>query len=203
MRGLYGIADAGFGDPVALGRMLLDAGACAVQLRCKGWPPDRVAAALRALAPDCRAAGVPLLVNDHPALAALADGVHLGQDDGAFPAQAGLRGRSTHSLADLEAALAEGVDYVGFGPVYGTTTRVGALPARGLPALAAVCAAAPCPVVAIGGITLTRLPEVQAAGAPCWALISALFAAAEPLGAARQAARLTDCQGPSVRLSGP
>ena len=51
--GLYGIADSGFGDPVVLGRLLLSAGAVAVQLRCKGWAQDDVAAALRALRIPC------------------------------------------------------------------------------------------------------------------------------------------------------
>lgn len=195
MRGLYGIADAGFGDPVVLGQVLLEAGACAVQLRCKGWTTAQVAAALDALRPDCRARGVPLIVNDHAELAHLADGVHLGQGDGPFPPRAGLRGRSTHSLQDLERALAEGVDHVGFGPVFGTQTKTGALPARGLEALAEVCTRAPVPVVAIGGLTLATLPLVRAAGASAWVMIQAILGAPDPLEAARRAA-LTDCHPP-------
>ncbi len=187
--GLYGIADAGFGDPVVLGRLLISAGAVAVQLRCKGWGQDEVRAALMALRGPCREAGVPLIVNDYGALAGLCDGVHLGQGDGVFPPGARVRGRSTHGLADLAAAEAEGVDYVGFGPVYGTTTKPDARSRRGVEALTEVCAAARVPVVAIGGITLARSAEVYAAGASCVAVISGVFGAGDPWAAARGVGR--------------
>ncbi|MCB9760694.1 MAG: thiamine phosphate synthase [Alphaproteobacteria bacterium] len=184
--GLYGIADAGFGDPVALGRALVLGGARVLQLRCKGWPEARVAEAARALKPCCAAAGVALLINDHPQLIGIADGVHLGQGDGPLPDRAlGLRGRSTHDLDQLAAAVAEGADYVGFGPVFGTTTKEGALPPRGLDALAAVVAASTVPVAAIGGITPARLPAVKATGAASWAIISAILGAPDPAAAAR------------------
>lgn len=184
--GLYGIADAGFGDPVALGEALLEGGARVVQLRCKGWPAEAVAEAARRLWPRCQAAGAPLILNDHPALIHLADGVHLGQDDGPLPHAPGkLRGRSTHSLAQLHAAVAEGADHVGFGPVFGTRTKPGALPARGLAQLAEVVAAAPVPVVAIGGIDSVNLAQVKATGAPNWAVISAILGAPDIAAAAR------------------
>ena len=124
-------------------------------------------------------------MNDYAALAGLCDGVHLGQGDGVFPPSARVRGRSTHSLEDLAAAQAEGVDYVGFGPVYGTTTKPDARSRRGVEALADVCAAARAPVVAIGGITLNRREEVFAAGATCLAVISGVFGAGDPWAAAR------------------
>ena len=185
IRGLYGIADTGFGDPVELGRALLEGGACAIQLRAKGWSEDRVAQALRALAPPCRAAGVPLLVNDHPGLVHLCDGVHLGQEDGPLPSS-GLRGRSTHSLEQLEAALAEGADYVGFGPVFATSTKRDADPVRGLELLEQVVRRSSVPVVAIGGIDLQRLPQVRATGVASWAVISAILKAPEPALEARR-----------------
>lgn len=187
--GLYGIADAGFGDPVALGRLLLTGGARVLQLRCKGWDPDRVRQAAMALAPACREAGVPLVLNDHLALAGLADGVHLGQQDGPFDRGAlptgALVGRSTHTLAQLADAVAEGVDYVGFGPIYATETKRGALAPRGLRALAAQVAASPVPVIAIGGITREGLPGVRATGSHGWAVISAILADPDPVSAAR------------------
>jgi thiamine-phosphate pyrophosphorylase len=132
---------------------------------------------------------VPLLLNDHGSLAHLGDGVHLGQADGpcdraALPPGA-LIGRSTHDLQQLAAAIAEGVDYVGFGPVFVTTTKVGALPARGLEALAAVVAASTIPVVAIGGLELASMPQVRATGVAGWAVISAILAAPDPTASAR------------------
>ena len=184
MRGLYGIADASFGDPVRLGRHLLAGGASVLQLRAKGWEAARVAEALSALRPACRAAGVPLLVNDHAELAGLCDGLHLGQGDGPLPST-GLRGRSTHSLEQLRAALDEGVDYVGFGPVFSTSTKLDADPVRGLELLARVVRASPVPVVAIGGIEVCRLPALRATGVRCWAVISAILSAPDPQAAAR------------------
>jgi thiamine-phosphate pyrophosphorylase len=192
MRGLYGIADAGFGEPLALGTLLLSAGVCALQLRCKDWPAADVAEVARRLHPHCRRAGVPLILNDHLALVeqGLGDGVHLGQGDGGFsrsrlPAGC-LVGRSTHDLDQLRAAVAEGVDYVGFGPIYSTATKPGALPARGLTALRQVAAASPLPVVAIGGITPDNLHEVRSTGVQTWTAISAVLASADPLTAARR-----------------
>ena len=187
-RGLYGIAYAGFGDPVALGRALLAGGATTLQLRCKGWAVADVAAAARALQPLCRDAKVPLVINDHLELveAGLGDGLHLGQDDGPFDRSrlppGTLVGRSTHDLAQVAAADA---DYLGFGPVFTTTTKEAAGEARGLDRLAAACRATPLPVVAIGGITADRLPAVEAAGAYAWAVISAILGTSDPEAAAR------------------
>ncbi len=185
LRGLYGMADADFGDPVALSEMLLDAGACAVQLRAKTWSDEKVAQALRQLLPRCQAAGVPLIVNDRAALAHLADGLHLGQNDGPFPENCGLKGRSTHDLEQLRAAMQEGVDYVGFGPIYTTATKAEAGPGQGLAPLGKVLQQSRIPVVAIGGITLARLPELRRSGVQSWAVISAILGAPDPLAAAR------------------
>ncbi|MFT5582686.1 MAG: thiamine-phosphate pyrophosphorylase [Cognaticolwellia sp.] len=185
LRGLYGMADADFGEPVALGEMLLEAGACVIQLRAKTWSEERVAQALRQLHPLCKAAGVPLIVNDRAALAHLADGLHLGQDDGPFPANCGLKGRSTHDVLQLHAAMQEGADYVGFGPMYTTETKAEAGPGRGLLPLAQVLQQSQIPVVAIGGITLARLPELRRSGVRSWAVISAILSAPDPLAAAR------------------
>lgn len=183
IRGLYGIADGGWPAPEAQARRLAAAGACCVQLRVKGADRARLAALVEAVGP----LGVPLIVNDH---LGLGDGAHLGQGDGPFPSSfVGLRGRSTHTLDQLRAALDEGVDYVGFGPVWTTSTKVGALPARGLDALARAVALSTVPVVAIGGITLERLPELRATGVAAWAIISGIWDAPDPDAAARAAAR--------------
>jgi len=195
IRGLYGIADAGFGDPLALGTLLLDGGASVIQLRCKGWSVDDVAAAARLLHPLCRQRGVPLILNDHLALAeaGLGDGVHLGQGDGPFDRSrlppSCIVGRSTHDLEQLRAAESEGADYVGFGPVYRTGTKPGihlALPPRGLADLRRLVAAAQVPVVAIGGITPANLHEVQSTRVEAWAVISGVLSAVDPLAAARK-----------------
>ena len=190
--GLYGIADAGFGDPLALGTMLLDAGASVLQLRAKGWPEDDVAAVAAHLWPHCKRRGVPLILNDHLRLAerGLGDGVHLGQTDGPFdrarlPPRA-LVGRSTHDLDQVLAAAYEGVDYVGFGPIYQTATKEGAGPPQGLILLRQAVALSPVPVIAIGGITVTNLHEVRSTGVAAWAVISAILGAVDPVGVGRK-----------------
>lgn len=184
-RGLYGIADAGFGDPVALGVALAEAGVATVQIRAKGWSEDDLQAASRELLPALRARGALLVVNDSLEVAARvgADGLHLGQDDPPFDlAQAraalppsALIGRSTHSLAQV--AAAQDADYLGFGPIFATGTKVGADTPRGVALLAEAVAASARPIVAIGGIDEAGLPAVRATGVWGWAVISALLRA--------------------------
>ena len=193
-RGLYGIADAGFGDPVALGVALAEAGVATVQIRAKGWSEDDLLVASRELLPALRARGALLIVNDSLEVAARvgADGLHLGQDDpphdlaearATLPPGA-LIGRSTHSLEQLRAA--QDADYLGFGPIFATGTKVGALPPRGTELLAQAVAASARPLVAIGGIDLTGLPAVRATGVWGWAVISAILRAPDLAAAVAQ-----------------
>jgi thiamine-phosphate pyrophosphorylase len=172
-------------------------GASVVQLRAK-LASDRDALCW---ATEIRAAtretGVLFLVNDRFDLALLAeaDGVHLGQEDlppGRLPAEARERllvGRSTHSLAQARAACDEPVDYLAFGPVFGTRSKRSPYDARGLEALAEVVRlAAPRPVVAIGGIDADNARAVAAAGAAAVAVISAVAASDDPVAATRRLA---------------
>ena len=180
IRGLYGIADADFGDPVALALQLLEGGVETLQVRCKKWRAARIGAVLQEIGPTCAARGCLLLVNDHLELAPLAGGLHLGQEDGVVQRSdlphGALLGRSTHEEGQVQAALAEGVDYIGFGPVFGSRTKATGYTPRGLSALQrAVEAAGNTPVVAIGGITEENLPEVRRTGVQAWAPISALL----------------------------
>ncbi len=181
--GLYAIADAGFGDPVALGLALGNAGVEVIQLRAKGEERGRVLAwakALRAALPQ-----VVLIANDDPTIARDAhfDGVHLGDDDPSVEAAravvgpGALIGRSTRSL---DAVLAhQDADYLGFGPVFATSTRAGSPEPRGTALLAEVVRASDRPVVAIGGIDPGNLAAVRATGVHGWAVISALLRSSE------------------------
>lgn len=185
MRGLYAIIDPDHchgRTPLALAQAVLAGGCAALQLRAKRGTDSEHEALARALLAACRDAGVPFVVNDRVALAARvgADGLHLGQDDCTL-AMARQRfdghiGLSTHSAEQAADAFARGADLIGFGPVFATATKDNPDPVVGTEALAQVCASAPRPVVAIGGITEARLPEVVAAGAPCAAAIGALSA---------------------------
>jgi thiamine-phosphate diphosphorylase len=194
VRGLYGIADAAAssGDPLRLGMQMLQGGCRFLQLRCKGWPADDVVVVGRALAASCAVHGARLLANDDPgvALAMGADGVHLGQTDGALAAArrilpTGILGRSTNTPAELAAAIAEGADYVAFGPVFSTPTLSRPKAVRGLAGLSATRAGTRLPLVAIGGITPENLESVRTAGADAWAVIGAIADAADPVAATR------------------
>jgi thiamine-phosphate pyrophosphorylase len=197
LRGLYAIVDGSAArPPLDLVQAFLRGGASVVQLRLKGLSAREILELARQAAAMCRQRGALLLVNDRPdvARAAQADGVHLGQDD--LPAQAAreivggeaLVGVSTHSDAEIDAGLAAGADYLGFGPVFQTGSKPGAKlpPPHGLAGLArAVQRAAPAKVVAIGGLTAGSLPAVARAGAACAAAIGELCRAADPEAAAR------------------
>ena len=181
--GLYGIADAAFGDPVALGENLANAGCRTVQLRAKNWEPERLIPAAQALQHILSRLGCCFILNDHPEIAAQvrADGVHIGQTDGSV-AQARsllgpntLIGLSTHSLE--QAQTPHGADYIGFGPIFSTTTKVHAEPSKGTSLLSEVVRLSTVPVVAIGGIDSSNISDVRATGPHGWAVISALLQA--------------------------
>jgi len=127
------------------------------------------------------------LINDRIdlALAVDADGVHLGQGD--LPVALARRllgherliGCSTHAIAELRQAVADGCDYVGVGPVQATPTKPGREPV-GLAYVAAAAQECPVPFFAIGGIDTNNLAEVQAAGANRVAVVRALTEASNP-----------------------
>ena len=183
---VYDVGLAGTGDPVPLLEPVLAAGVRAVQFRAKGIP-DRLAYGLARTARQVTARfGALLLINDRLdlALAAGADGVHLGQDD--LPAAEarrlwpeGLLGVSVRTAAEARAAEAAGADYLGAGALRSTATKDDAQ-VIGLEGLAAVAAATRLPVVAIGGITVDDLPDLRRAGLAGVAVASAIARAADP-----------------------
>ncbi|MBX3205770.1 MAG: thiamine phosphate synthase [Labilithrix sp.] len=189
MKGLYAIVDTTLlarrgTDPIEYARALIEARPAALQLRAKELPAREILFMLRALGPMCRQAGVPLVANDRADLAALAgcQAVHIGQED--LPYELVHRiapqlavGVSTHSLPQLERALAPRPRYVAYGPVFETSTKVNADPVVGVEGLArasAVARAHGTPLVAIGGITLERVPTI-AAHADAFAVIGDLY----------------------------
>lgn len=131
-----------------------------------------------------REAGARLIINDHADIAAAvgADGVHLGQDDlplGDARLLLGperIIGISTHSPEQAMAAQAGGADYIGFGPVFPTSTKDAGL-ALGTDALRTVCSMVTLPVLAIGGITVDTAGRAVLAGAAGVAVISGILAA--------------------------
>jgi thiamine-phosphate pyrophosphorylase len=175
-------------DPVEQAAAACRGGAAVVQLRAKHATDARAAAWGRAIRALTREAAVRFVVNDRFDLALLAeaDGVHLGQDDlppAALPAAARARlavGRSTHTVEQARAAAGENVDYVAYGPLFGTDSKASEYAARGLAALREVVAMVePLPVIAIGGIDASSAAAIAAAGARGIAVISAVAAAAD------------------------
>jgi thiamine-phosphate pyrophosphorylase len=194
IRGFYAVLDR---DDEALARALVcEARVLQVRIkprtgRCDAAEVLRIARMARRV---CDNAGAALIVNDRIdiALAADADGVHLGQGD--LPLEEARRisanlwiGVSTHDVAQVRAACQGGADYLGFGPVFATTTKERPDPVQGIAGLrAAVAEAQGRPVVAIGGITAASAADIYTAGAHAICAISAVNEARDPGDAARR-----------------
>jgi thiamine-phosphate pyrophosphorylase len=155
----------------------LEGGANIIQLRKKTMPKGEQYAIALALRRLTLLHDALLIINDHAdiAIAADADGVHLGQDDlspsvvRALPGFHGrLIGRSTHSLEQARVAIDEGADYIAVGPVFPTPTK------------------ADRPFVAVGGIDHDNAPAVVEAGARAIAVVRAVYDAVDPAEAARR-----------------
>jgi thiamine-phosphate pyrophosphorylase len=168
-------------DSAAWIRRLLPAGVRLVQLRIKDRSQEELRAEIRESRDLCERAGAQLVVNDHWQLA-LEEGcdfVHLGQGDlgtADIPAlrRAEVRiGISTHDDAELARALGLAPDYVALGPIYPTLLKVMAFGPQGLERIGEwKSRLGAIPLVAIGGITLERLPGVLAAGADSAAVVT-------------------------------
>ena len=181
-------------------REALAAGAPTIQLRLKSASARELLEAAQTLMPVVRSAGALFIVNDRldVALAAGADGVHLGPDDlpvkdvrRVADARSGVAdtfivGYSTDTTDEAARAEAEGADYLGVGAVYATANKSDAGDVIGLKGLRRVVKAVSIPVVAIGGITPERAPAVAKTGACGSATIGAVMSAAEPAEAVRE-----------------
>lgn len=191
---LYAVLDTGVaasrGWTVAdLGQAFLDGGAQLIQLRAKHLDARALLDAADRLVRLAEPAGARIVVNDRADVAAMcgAAGVHVGQEDlaprdaRALLGDRAMIGLSTHTPEQVDAALDEPIDYIAVGPIYGTSTKDTGYAAVGLDLVRdAVKAADTRPVVAIGGITLARAPEVLAAGAASVAVISDLLETGDP-----------------------
>lgn len=191
-------------DPVAQARAACAGGAHVVQLRAKHATDAEAIAWGREIRRMTATAAATFVMNDRfdLALACEADAVHLGQDDlppAALPKEVRAKllvGRSTHVVAQAHAAVADGVDYIAFGPLFGTTSKASPYEARGLALLVEIARIiAPLPLVAIGGIDLARIPELRRAGAVGVAVISAVAGAADPEAATRALAEAFGAAG--------
>ena len=194
---LYLVAPGEF--PVDVLASVIEAGVDIVQLRMKDAEASEILEVGDAWMRVCASAGVPLIVNDRPdiALALGADGVHLGQDD-LPPAVArtilgpdAIIGRSTHSIDDIDRAVAEHAaglcDYIAVGPVHETPTKPGRA-STGYELLAYAARTVSFPWFAIGGIDLSNVEDVMAAGAGRIVVVRAITQAPDPVQAAKELA---------------
>lgn len=172
----------------------LSAGAPAVQLRDKGATARNLLAQADGLRALTRRYGALFFVNDRldVALAARADGVHVGPDDlpvAAVRAAAGdgfLVGYSTDQVDDARRAVRDGADYLGCGAVFATGNKADAGSTIGPEGLERVARAVRVPVVGIGGITPERAVGLAATGATGLAVIGAVMGAEDPAEATRE-----------------
>ena len=163
------------------------------QLREKGGPALRLYEDAMEIVPEAHGLGARVSINDRAdvALAAGADGVHLagkslppGAARAVIPPSM-LLGVSVHSLEEAREAVEAGADYVTFGHVYPTASKLGS-PPRGVRELARIVESVDAPVLAIGGIDASNVQQVLATGASGIAVISAVLAADDPEAAARE-----------------
>ena len=197
---VVGTADVGGRDLTDVVAAAVRGGVTLVQLREKDRPSDAVAATATALKALLTPLGVPLIVNDNveAALAAGADGVHLGQDDGdPVVARAALGpdriiGLSAGDAAEARTVDPAIVDYAGVGPAYVTGTKADAGAAIGPAGLRAMRQRLALPIVAIGGITADTVADVMRCGVDGVAVVSAICAAPDPEAAARRLRRVID-----------
>jgi len=182
-------------EVISLAHKCASGGAGCIQLRAKDVEDDRLFALAVEFVKICKDAGIVSIINDRIdiAVAAGADGLHLGQND--LPVQQARKlqlapliiGKSTHSLKQLNAACTEGLTYVGLGPVFATATKPGA-DAVGLEYVTGstkVLAGTGIGHVAIGGITPENVESVLEAGAESIAVCSAVTEASDPAGTCR------------------
>lgn len=179
--------------PVEVVEECLGAGLRAVQLREKDLEVRALLALATPLRELTRHHGARLLINDRAdvAMAVAADGVQRTHASLPVAALRGITppgfliGASAHSTAEASEAAAQGADFVVFGPVYDTPSKRRYGPPQGLAALEVAAAATARPVVAVGGITPARVPEVLATGAAGVAVIGAIYAAPRPADATK------------------
>ncbi len=179
---------------VDLAGMAVAGGADVIQFRQKHGSTRSLIETARQMKAVCRAANAVFIVNDRidVALASEADGVHLGQED--FPIRLArellgpdrIIGGSASTPDEATACAKDGADYIGYGPVFPTTSKEDAGPACGLEGIKLVSGSIDVPVIAIGGISFENAAKVMESGATGIAVISSVCCDIQPEEAARR-----------------
>lgn len=171
-----------------LARFAIRGGADSIQFRQKHGGIQNMLSEAHDVATVCRDTSTPLVINDRLdiAQAVEAQGVHLGQND--FPIDAAREVLGPKAIIGATATKAEqavgahemGADYIGFGPVFPTTSKRNPKSVKGPEGLAEACEAVSIPVIAIGGVTHDRVRAALDAGAHGVAVMSAIVTANDP-----------------------
>jgi thiamine-phosphate pyrophosphorylase len=193
---LYVILDAALlpNDPVEYLKKLMAAGARLFQYRNKTEASRELLQAARSLSSTAREGNATFIVNDRPDIARLvwANGVHVGQEDvevsvaRAMVGTDALVGVSTHNLEQFREAAQTDADYVAIGPLFETRSKDKPDPVVGLDLIVEARKLTTKPIVAIGGITLERAPEVLRAGADSVAVIGDIWTSRNPVARVKQ-----------------
>jgi thiamine-phosphate pyrophosphorylase len=205
---LYAILDLGYvaaERAEAVANNLIRGGVDLIQLRGKKKDQSELVPLVKKLHRLTSAAGVPLIINDHPEIAREVglEGLHLGQDDLAIVAARKIVrrdcwiGKSTHNLKQASAAMEEGADYIGFGPLFATPTKPNYKPI-GTGSIRRVHELVSRPIFCIGGIKLENLPQVVAAGAKRVVIVSGFLQSSDIAAAVRAAKRLLPNQQSAI-----
>jgi thiamine-phosphate pyrophosphorylase len=181
-----------------IAELAVEGGADVIQLREKRLSDRDLYLTAVGISELTKKAGALFIVNDRPdiALAAGADGVHLGQDDLPLPAVRAIAPRpfiigiSVETVREAVLAEEQGADYVAVGPVFPTGSKDDAGPALGTGRVREIRAAVSVPVIAIGGISAQNAGDVIAAGADGLSVISAVVSQDDVTGAARNLRRI-------------
>jgi thiamine-phosphate pyrophosphorylase len=187
-------------DHVELAERMISGGTEVIQYRDKGTKTNELIETARTIAGMCRAAGVTFIINDRidVALASDADGVHLGRED--FPVALARRilgpdriiGASVDTPEEGDEAWRAGADYVGFGPVFPSSTKADTGPVLNIGAFAERLPRFRLPVIGIGGIDCERAESVLDAGAHGVAVLAAVCCAESPAAATRRLREIVD-----------
>ena len=184
----------------AWAKRIVPLGVRSLQLRVKDAGPDQVRAEIAETMAICAVHGCRLVVNDYwrDAIALGATDIHLGQEDLAeadlsLIREAGLTlGISTHTPEELDIALAAQPDYIALGPIYETKLKAMSYAPQGLERIGEWKARIPCPLIAIGGLTVERAPAVLSAGADILSVVTDFLTHSDPERRVRDWLRLAE-----------
>jgi thiamine-phosphate pyrophosphorylase len=173
---------------IEIAKMAIRGGAGMIQFRDKHMRTSEMAETATSLSKLCKKHSVTFIVNDRVDVAMLsnADGVHLGMEDISVKDARKLLGRTkiigatAHSLSEAKRAVHEGADYIGFGHIYHTGSKIRTTKPVGVKKLAEICRKVKLSVIAIGGISSANAADVMEAGAYGFAVIGSVLRSNNP-----------------------